>query len=361
MIRKRFFLRSFLIAIALFVLVAFAIHFSTAQSNANIIDKKPITVIEQHESGINHPEGIAFSSSGDFIAVANALGNTITFYKKLDDTTYETTPYFTLKNPEAQLSYPHDLSFSPDGYYLAVANSLGTVNIYKKNPDCSFYDLSPAAIIKCDLSTLKNPHAVKYSPVENIIAVADVLKNIVSLYRYQNEKYEQIPYQIIQDSNGILNKPDGLAFSSDGELLAVTSHANHSVVFYQQIPNSQGLYSPDPVEILQGEQTNFCFTHSVSFHPTNDYLAVSSASGKYTLSIFKKTSENFPRYSIFPEQTLEIYNPKNFHLRDQFPEEGGVKGIAFSPDGKQLSICASDIADPGRKILILNLKSLSSK
>lgn len=323
-------------------------------SKTIVVDDLPITIIGNNGSGLGHPEGIAFTPSGDFIAVANAGINTISFYKRRDST-YETSPSFILQNPQSQLSYPHDVSFSPDEKYLAVANGANSsITIYKKSSIHSFYDEAPIAVIKGEASTV--PHAVKFAPIGNTFAVANVWGNSIALYHYHEDKYDQSPYQVIINPVDILNRPDGLAFSSDGELLAVTSHGNHSVVLYQRIPHSQGLYSPEPIEILQGEETHFCFTHSVSFHPSNDYLAVSSAGGKKTLSIFKKVSNQFPRYSTFPEQTLEIYNPDALHLRDQFPEEGGVKGIAFSPDGKQISLCASDIANPDRTILIYSIK-----
>ena len=333
----------FLYLLCITVVVASGAAFLIFCSKTRLIDVVPATVIRGKGGGLGRPEGIAFSPSGDCIAVSNALLNTITFYRSRDfqNSLYETTPFFTLQNPESQLDYPHDVSFSPDGNHFAVANRWGnSITIYKKSAIHSCYDATPIAVIKGVAS--EGSSAVKYAPQGNIIAAGN-LGNFITFYHYQGDEYDASPYQVIHNAIDILNGVDGLAFSSDGELLAVTSHWTNSVVMYQCIPDSQGLYSSDPVEILQGEETQLHFPHSLNFHPANDYLVVANASGKKTLNLFKKVSSVFPRYSPEPEVTLEIYNPKNFYLQAKSPEEGGVKGVVFSSDGKQMGLCASDI------------------
>jgi WD40 repeat protein len=323
------------------------------RSQTAIIGDLPLAMIGGEKSGLSRPEGIAFSPSGELIAVANAHENRICFYQRAQDGSegYETAPLFTIEGPVSGLDCPHDLSFSPDGCYLAVANRYGnSVTIYKKDTSDFLFGPLPAAIIRGATSQLIGPNAVKYAPKEQILAVANVYGNTITLYRYQDDSYEQSPYQAIQNSLDILNKPDGLAFSSDGELLAVTCQANHSIVFYQQILNSEGLYSSEPVEILKGKKEDCCLTHSLCFHPSNDYLAVSNSSGKKTLNIFKRVSDTFPRYAAFPEQSLEVRS-----------EGGGVKGVAFSPDGGCLGLCASDAANPSKAVLIYPVNTVNAE
>lgn len=79
---------------------------------------------------------------------------------------------------------------------------------------------------------------------------------------------------------------------------------------------------------------------------------ISNAGGKKTLNIFRKNSESFPRYASYPQQSLEIYSRQTIYLQNKYPEEGGVKGVAFSSDGKYLGLCASDIEKPDQAILI---------
>lgn len=350
MTRKVFFL-CFLISL---FLTSFNLVFAT-----NLIKNPPGTMIEGKTSGIVRPEGIAFTRTDDFVAIANYHGDSILFYQRVGNSgaVYETTPTYIIKGPESQLYAPHDLCFSPDGNYLAVANRNGnSVTIYKKKPDQIFFDSTPIAVIHGKTGNMLTTNAVKYAPQGNIIAVADVAGDVIALYHYQDEKYDEYPYQLIHNSSGILYQLDGLAFSNNGKLLAVTGHATHAVLIYQQLTNSSNLYSSEPVEIIQGKQTNLCFPHSLCFSSSDD-LVVSCAGGKKTLNLFKKLSDNSPRYSTTPEQSYEIYNPNTIHLQAHAPEEGGVKGIAFSTEGNTLGLCSSDIANSNKMILIYSLSS----
>ncbi len=318
------------------------------------IDITPITLIRADDSsGLDRPEGVAFSPSGDFIAVTNSLANTVTFYRRVGNqgAIYEKTPAFSIKGPKSQLNYPHDLSFSPDGQSLAVANRGGNaITIYRKNPFQDYYDSIPIAIIGGKKSKIMAPDAVRYSPVENTIAVVNMVTNTITFYYYQGDQYQQKPYQIIQ--NPILQIPDGLDFSKDGKFLAVTSHDAHAVAIYQRINNSQGYYTQDPVQILQGKETGFSYPHSLSFHPLNNCLAVSCSQGSKNVHVFTKISEATP-YSNAPDISLEViemYDASTLVFLDQLQQEGGVKGVAFSPDGKSLAItqnlCQDDLHLP---------------
>ncbi|MES2122312.1 MAG: beta-propeller fold lactonase family protein [Chlamydiota bacterium] len=329
-------------------------------SGARSGDVSPAAMIKGKASALNRPEGIAFSPCGDFFAVANAHANCISFYKKTgNDALFETIPFDVIQGQVAQLDYPHDLSFSPDGTHLAVANRYGDlVTVYKRDADQTRFHHTPVAVIKGEPSLLSAPNAIKYSPVGNAVAVCNMQEHRITFYRYEGDVYEQSPYSVLQNSLDVLNTPDGLAFSRDGELLAVTSHANHSVVLYQKVSDAPILYSPQPIEVLRGGATSFCFTHSLCFHPITDDLIVSSAGGKKNLSYFKKKGEAFPRYSNGPDKVFAIYSPESIHLQLKYPEEGGVKGVAFSPGGEYLGLCASDIAKPYRAIFIYQTNAL---
>jgi DNA-binding beta-propeller fold protein YncE len=315
------------------------------------VDNAPTTIIRDASSGLDRPEGVTFSPSGKYIAVANSLVDTVTFYKRIGDhgSAYETTPAFSIKGQRSKLNYPHDIAFSPDGRHLAVANRIGnSITIYKKSNINDSYNNRPIAVIQGEFSGVMNPDSVRYSPVDNVIAVANIGKSAITFYHYKGNVYEQTPCQIIQDTPDVLLIPDSLDFSSDGELLAVTSHDTHSVLIYQKIPGSDGMYTSRPVEIIQGPETNFNYPHSVSFHPTKNYLLVSSSQGQKNINIFQKISDDFPHYGSKPVLSLEItemYEESTIHLLAQLHMEGGCKGVAYSPDGTSLAITQNLSAD----------------
>lgn len=79
-------------------------------------------IIEGSETNLFRPEDIKLTADGDFIAVSNSAIDTITFYRydREQNLIIDNAPALTMKNPEAMLTFPHGLAFSPDGQFLAV-------------------------------------------------------------------------------------------------------------------------------------------------------------------------------------------------------------------------------------------------
>lgn len=311
---------------------------------ALVVADAPATVIREGASEFDRPEGVVFSPDGKYIATANSLIDTVTFYQRIGDegAYYEGIPAFSIGGEASKLNYPHDIAFSPDGNHFAVANRLGNaVTIYAKDETGEFYNNAPVAEIKGRASSVKKPESVRYSPSDNVLAVANYTKSVIALFKYEGDRYEQIPYQVIRDTKAVLSIPDSIVFSSDGELMAVTSHDAHAVLIYQRIPDSDGRYTSTPVEIIRGEKSNLLFPHSVSFHPSKDYLIVTNSQGKNNVNIYKRTSDDFPRYDHKPYlvmDVIEMYDESNRHLLDILYQEGGCKGVSFSPDGKSFAV-----------------------
>lgn len=315
-----------------------------------IVDNEPSTVMKDKFSELNRAEGVAFSPSGEYIATANLFSNMVTFYKRTYDhgSIYETSPSFSINGPDSHLEHPHDISFSPDGRHLAVANRKGnSITIYAKNMGNDSYKNAPIAILRGNASKLSAPSSVRYCPVNNIMAVANTGDHSITFYRYKGDFYDQTPYQTIRDTSA-LSSLNSLDFSRDGELLAIAVSDSHSVLIYQRSSHARNLYQTQPIQTIQGPDTNLCYPHSVSFHPTNNYLVVSNAQGRKNINVFKKTSDDFPFYSFKSVLTLEItqmYEESTLHLLEQLHKKGGCKGVSFSPDGTSLAITQNLTAD----------------
>lgn len=60
---------------------------------------KEILTITESESKLNRPESATFSLSGEYMAVANSDGNSISVFKRRshEDSDYDKTPCFYLK------------------------------------------------------------------------------------------------------------------------------------------------------------------------------------------------------------------------------------------------------------------------
>ncbi|MEI8125024.1 MAG: beta-propeller fold lactonase family protein [Parachlamydiaceae bacterium] len=94
------------------------------------IDPIPVSVIGTSEL-LSVPEDLCISPDGFSIFVTNHGNDTVTVHAFDPMTGQIGESRILLQNPEAQLSFPHGLSISPDGKYLAVTNyGDDTVKIY---------------------------------------------------------------------------------------------------------------------------------------------------------------------------------------------------------------------------------------
>lgn len=102
-------------------------HFD--KENQRIL-RLPRQVIEGPETGICRPEDIKLSPDGKCCAVTNSEQHTVTFYPydPLQNCLQQSTPIYCLQNPEGELCFPHGLSFSPDGAFLAITQ-FGSIHV----------------------------------------------------------------------------------------------------------------------------------------------------------------------------------------------------------------------------------------
>ncbi len=103
-------------------------HFNSANGN---VGKKPVSM--QVLNGSN--EGIAIHPAQTAVYTTDQNGDCV--YRMTFDPLSGTlgTPAIVLQNPGAQLSFPHGLSFSPDGQYLGVSNyGDDKLTIYRVTP-----------------------------------------------------------------------------------------------------------------------------------------------------------------------------------------------------------------------------------
>ena len=123
----------------------------------------PSQIIDDATIGISRPEDVKITSDGYCCAVTNSDKNTITFYPfdQTSNSIVQSTPCFTLQNPQAQLSFPHGIAFSSDGLYLAITQ-FGRVGITEQGDilwdskmksseaAINLYDMSPQSAKRLD-------------------------------------------------------------------------------------------------------------------------------------------------------------------------------------------------------------------
>ncbi|NGX45803.1 MAG: hypothetical protein K940chlam2_00983 [Chlamydiae bacterium] len=307
----------------LFLLLPLRLSFAGTFS----LEEKPFLTISGPDSRLDRPEGIAFTPDGRYVAVACFWGDSINFYEIGESE----SPIFVLKGTKTHLYHPHDLAFSPDGNYLFVANRRsGMLTIYQRHADGISFEPSPVKRVR--ESSFNGVGAVTFSPTENLLALADTYCNRILIYEFDETHLVEAPRSILTAPQ--ISVADGLGFSPDGRLLAVTSHDNHKALFFERTPEGEALFDPTPIKILEDEEIPLKHPHSIAFHPKSEDFIITCAGGNRHINCYE-------RGQSCPHQWLEVLDSDIVARIERInPVEGGAKGVAFSPDGTIVAVCS---------------------
>lgn len=176
-------------------------------------------------------------------------------------------------------------------------------------------------------SQLDRFEGIAFSSSGNIIGVAASDTHTVYLYRRKaNGRFEDTPYCSIGGSGSALNYPHDVAFSLSGdtELLAVAQRQGAIAVYEKN--RADDTYGPDPVFVIRGPKTKLNLSDGVAFvPPDNDFLAACNLeTGSITF---------YRRISL---------SPIGFGLKPAFelkhPSLSSPDGLGFTRCGRWLAV-----------------------
>ena len=307
-------------------------------------------------------EGIAFSSSGNIMAVATADTDTVYLYRRKTDGLFEDTPYCSIRGPESRLNYPHDVSFSQSGNteLLAVAQRAGSISVYEKGRTDDKFGRAPVFEIYGKKTRLNYSDGVAFVPPENdYLAACNLTTRSISFYRKNADSlsgFKARPVFVLRHRS--LSNPDGLAFTQCGRWLAVANHGNNTVSIFarRRMMFSLGRlrYGPRPVTVI--EDARLRFPHSVAFTPQSNHLVVTNAGANYFTVYRPELRGSQMRWSPLPVLQKTV-GPENIfkEVNAANKMEGGPKGVAVSKDN--LAICSPEL---GIKIYSFRENSLDN-
>lgn len=288
------------------------------------IQSDPTTRIDGGINGFLIAEGVAFSPSGNCLAVAWAKDNAIALYKRLGEAHYDREPACVIRDSEL-LGFAHDLAFSPCGRYLAVASrEVQKVVLYKMDnmEECRLRS-EPCQILESCY-----PSSLCFSPDGKSLAVCNRKGGRgITFYKMLEDGIETSPYQEISEAKLLeydLGAPHGIAFLPDSTAIAVVHKQ-----FYKTLnpKGSSGLAIIDvnslhPVYI--DFYANEMALHSIDCHPVDQSLVVVDEISM--VSIYEKIQDN--RYSYSHDLPIHVHGGT----------AKGSRGVAFSSDGKCLAV-----------------------
>lgn len=297
--------------------------------------------------GLHRSEGIAFSPSGNVMAIATSDTNKVFLFRRNADGQFETAPYESISGPEARLKYPHDVTFARSGDHelLAVAQRGGTIAIYSKSGANDNYGPEPAFEICGPTTRLKYTDGVAFVPPNNdYLAACNLQTGTVCFYRKTSSSPLRFDLQpVFELRHRSIVQPDGLAFSRSGEWLALANHGKHSVSIFQRRHRNASPerveYGPGPVTVIKDPGLHY--PHSVAFSPETNHLVVTNAGANY-FSAYAPTKGFWNmRWSQSPV-ARQIVGPDVLfrEVNAQNKMEGGPKGIAIHQN--TLAVCSPE-------------------
>jgi hypothetical protein len=148
---------------------------------------RPAFEIRGPKAGLECSDGVAFvPPNDDYLAACNLTSGSITFYRLVsrDPISFASTPEFTLRH--ASIDHPDGLAFSRCGRWLAVANHGNhSISIFARRRKVFAggrirFGPAPAAVIRDP--GLRHPHSVAFTPQANCLIATNAGANYFSAY-----------------------------------------------------------------------------------------------------------------------------------------------------------------------------------
>lgn len=170
---------------------------------------------------------------------------------------------------------------------------------------------------------------VAFSPDGRLIAVTDVVANSVSLFERRGDlQYSSTPVAVLRNPEGRFDYPHDVDFSPDGLLLAVANRRAPSVTVYQRGSIDEPDFGPRPVHEIKGWASRMIYTDGTRFLPGNGGELAAVNRDTSCVNFYPRRRNAEPRFRRRPHAQLR--GPRT-----------GIRlpaGLAFSPDGRLLAV-----------------------
>jgi DNA-binding beta-propeller fold protein YncE len=290
-------------------------------------------------------EGVAFSASGDTIAVATADTNAVLLFRRRADRRFETAPSQRVEGVESRLNYPHDVAFGKcgDTELLAVAQRRGSIAIFERNRSDERFGPEPAFEITGPKARLQGSDGVAFVPPNyEQLAVCNLEGGTITFYRMSSGSPLRFDVEPVFELRHVtMVQPDGVAFTACGRWLATANHGNQSVSIFRRrrtnLVDGASKYWSNPVTVITDPDMRY--PHSVAFCSRTDHLVVTNAGANYFNVYVPTGSRGHDRqWSQRPAFRQIVGADSEFHAVNATNKmEGGPKGVATC--GTELAIC----------------------
>lgn len=231
--------------------------------------------LENPSAELSCPQHAVFSKDGKNLIVANWCNQTFNIYRADRSGAFRSNPIAVLNYPPGlQEHRPHGIVVSPDGLYLAVA--YGASKTHPKALALYRMDQLGTKQVYFELIDLQNllaiPKGVAFTPDGSHLVVTFSDTNSLAIYPldWDKEKIVSVPKQVL---TGKIARPEDVKFSPDGTLCAVSNSSKNRVTFYK-FDKELNLFSQNEPLYTIGEDVPLNFPHGLAFSSDGQYLAI---------------------------------------------------------------------------------------
>lgn len=222
-----------------------------------------------------YPQHAIFSKEGDYLISVNWVDETIVVYKEGANKLFEDRALAVTHFPEELNNFkPHGIALSSDEEILAMC--LGASNeenkgiaLFRRNPDFSFTLLD----LYQDETVISGiPKGVSFLPESQSIVVTFASLNSAAIYDIDLTEGKVIPHprQLISG----LFRPEDVKFHPSGNA-CIFSNSKADNISFHLFSKETRLIQDKPYFVLKNSFPDFNFPHGLAFSPDGNYLAVS--------------------------------------------------------------------------------------
>ncbi len=289
-------------------------------------------------SQLARTEDIRFSPDGKRLAIAGYAKHSIAVFDIEIDTS-AVPPRITLHNylelDSEVFDHPHGLDFV-DNETLAIANRKGAVTVFAVPPSSAENRQVPATPLvtldKADTwQKLHSPGSLavsKVTPEGYELLVCNNYRNWVTHHQISGRESPKV----IRNKRVLereLDVPDGVAMAGSKQLFAISNHFKHEVNIYRN--DGKNHRRTLPFSTLKGMD----FPHGLRFFGEDHYLMVADAGLPY-LRLFHSADGRWEGEHM-PVCSIRVMSEAVYLKGHYYHQEGGPKGLDFSPDGQILA------------------------
>ena len=294
--------------------------------------------VETAKTTLARTEDCKFSPSGKKLAIAGFAKNKIMVFDvdiepSLTPPKIRLTDYIELHSP--QLNHPHGLDFVDDETLL-IGNRGGTVTIFAlpvPTPAQKVATVTPLLEITkaAPFTKLNSPGSVCVTSVSaegyELVVCNNYARRVSHHIVSRGPAHKLVKSRVMLERG--LRVPDGAALSANKALLAISNHLTHEVFIYDNRQRIERRARP------QGRLKGVDFPHGLRFAENDTYMFVADA-GLPFMRLYHSPDAAWEGEHV-PIAAIRVMDDETFLKGHTNHQEGGLKGLDLSPDGKILA------------------------